>query len=172
MVGAEADLGTVPARLTPIFRDREELSAAGSLTEVIAEALAHSAALIVLCSPAAAASRWVNEEVRTFKRQHGERNVFAAILEGEPWASLIPGREDEECFPPALRFVVGADGQSSDQQAEPIAADLRPEEDGRRLGRLKLIAGLLGVRLDDLVQRELQRRQRRVTAIVAASLAG
>ena len=37
---------------------------------------------------------------------------------------------------------------------------------------LKLIAGMLGVGLDDLAQREAQRRQRRLYAITAASVAG
>ena len=34
--------------------------------------------------------------------------------------------------------------------------------DGRRIGFLKLVAGMLGVGLDDLVQRETTRRQRRL----------
>ena len=55
--------------------------------------------------------------------------------------------------------------------AEPLAADLRPDADGRRLGFLKLVAGLSGVGLDALVQRDAQRRVRRVTAVTAAALA-
>lgn len=172
LVGTSTPVGPVPARLTPIFRDREELSAAGSLGESIAQALAQSSALIVVCSPAAAASRWVNEEIRCFKRLHGEKRIFAVIAAGEPGASGLPGREAEECFPPALRFHVEPDGTVTDQPAEPIATDLRPAGDGQRHGQLKLVAGLLGLRLDDLVQREAQRRQRRLAYISAASIAG
>ena len=44
--------------------------------------------------------------------------------------------------------------------------------DGRRMGFLKLVAGMLGVGLDDLVQRETTRRHRRLAWLAAASLAG
>ncbi len=45
--------GPVPARLGPVFRDRDELHAAGDLGSTITAALADSAALVVICSPAA-----------------------------------------------------------------------------------------------------------------------
>lgn len=172
MVGAETPIGPVPSRISPIFKDREELSAAGSLGEAITAALSRASALIVICSPASAASPWVNEEVRAFKQLHGHARIFAVIVGGEPGASQVPGREDEECFPPAVRFNVGEDGKLTDVPAEPIAADLRPGGDGKRLAKLKLIAGLLGVGLDEIVRREAQRRQRRFAYVVAASLAG
>ena len=46
----------------------------------------------------------------------------------------------------------------------------RRESDGERLGLLKLVAGLTGVGLDTLVQRDAQRRIRRVTAVTLAAL--
>ena len=169
LVGKETRLGPVPARLIPIFRDRDELSAADELGVQLREALAESGHLIVVASPAAAVSMWVNEEILTYKRMHGEGRVLALIVGGEPWASNVPGREADEAFPAALRFRIGPDGALSDQLAEPIAADIRPNGDGKRLGLMKLIAGLTGLRLDDLVQREAQRRARRLT-IVATGL--
>ena len=172
MIGTLTPLGPVPARLNPIFKDREELSAAGSLNEAIENALSHASALIVVCSPASAASPWVNEEIRTFKQVNGDTRVFAVIVGGEPWASRILGQEEQECFPPAMRFVVDGDGTVTDTPAEPIAADLRPGGDGKRVGKLKVVAGLIGVGLDELVRREAQRRQRRLRYAVAASLAG
>src|SRR5436190_415085 len=56
---------------------------------------------------------------------------------------------------------------------EPLAADLRKHGDGRRLGFLKVVAGIAGVPLDSLVQRDAQRNLRRVTAVtlVTASAA-
>jgi len=172
MIGTATPLGPVPARLHPIFKDREELSAAGSLNEAIKSALGSASALIVICSPASAASPWVNEEIRNYKQLNGDARVFAVIAGGEPWASRVPGQEEQECFPPAMRFVVVPDGTITDVPAEPIAADLRPEGDGKRVGKLKVVAGLIGVGLDELVRREAQRRQRRLRYAVAASLAG
>lgn len=140
LVGRETPFGAVPARLGPIFRDREDLSSASDLSARVTDALQRSDALVVVCSPAAARSRWVNQEVLTFKRLHGEERIFCCIVAGEPGASSMPGREHEECFCEALRFRVGADGQLSNVPTEPIAADARPDKDGRSLAKLKLIA--------------------------------
>ncbi len=173
LVGQATALGPVPARLQRIFKDREELAASGNLGAAIEAALAASDALIVICSRVAAASRWVNEEIRNYKRLHGEARVFAVIVDGEPFASNIAGRESDECFPPALRFTVDAAGTITDHPAEPIAADLRDEGDGKRLAKLKLVAGLTGAKLNDLVRRESQRRAARMTwvALGASALA-
>ena len=172
LIGQLTDMGPVPKRLSPIFRDRHELAAAADLGEEIEEAIAGSRFLIVLCSPSAAQSHWINEEIKCFKRLHREDRVLAVILDGEPFASDEPGREHEECFPPALRFHCDRKGRLTAQRAEPLAADLRESGDGRRMGLLKTVAGMLGVGLDDLVQREGQRRQRRMQIIAAASLVG
>lgn len=172
MVGRLTANGAVPNRLRPIFRDRHELAASSDLGQTIREALSHSRFLIVLCSPSAAASKWVNEEIIAFKKAHGEERVLAAIVAGEPWASGIAGREAEECFPPALRGHVDRRGKLTSRAAEPIAADLREGRDGQQTGLLKLVAGMFGLGLDDLVQRDQQRRQKRLTWIAAASIAG
>ena len=172
LIGRVTVNGPVPRSLSPIFRDRHELAASSDLGQTIRLALKQSRFLIVLCSPAAAGSRWVNEEILAFKKLQGERCVLAAIVAGEPWASTIPGREAEECFPPALREKYDRRGRATGKRAEPIAADLREGRDGREAGKLKLIAGMLGLGLDDLVRREQQRRQKRLTYIAAASLAG
>jgi tetratricopeptide (TPR) repeat protein len=164
--------GVIPKRLTPIFRDEHELAAADDLGEEIQGALRSSQFLIVLCSPDAAKSHWTNAEIETFKRTRPDGCVLAAIAAGEPFASEMPGREDEECFPPALRERYDRRGRPTGKRAEPLAADLRESGDGRRLGFLKLVAGMLGVGLDDLVQRETTRRHRRLAWLTAASIAG
>jgi tetratricopeptide (TPR) repeat protein len=171
LVGQPHPLGEIPARLAPIFRDRQELAASSDLTRTIREALSQSRYFIVLCSPAAAASPWVDQEIRDFKKIHGEDRVLAAIVDGEPFAAER-GEDAAECFPPSLRQRVDSRGKLTSRRAEPIAADLRDNADGWRIGQLKLVAGMLGVGLDDLVQREQARRQRRMTWIAAASLAG
>ena len=172
LVGTTNALGTVPRRLTPVFRDRDELPASGDLGGELTGALQNSMFLIVICSPASAKSAWVDQEILNFKRFHGEHRVLALIVDGEPNASTMPGREADECFPRSLRFRLGADGELSSRPAEPIAADMRKTADGRRLARFKVLAGLSGLKLDALIQREAQRRTRRLMAITAASLLG
>lgn len=172
LAGRLTDNGAIPKRLTPIFRDRHELAASANLAAGIRDALDSSRFLIVLCSPAAAASRWVNAEIDMFKRHRPDGCVLAAIVAGDPFASEVPGHEAEECFPPALRQRYDRRGRPTGKRAEPLAADIRDDHDGKRLGLLKLIAGMLGVGLDELVQRETLRRQRRLAIVAAASLAG
>lgn len=152
LVGTAGRHGPVPARLTPIFRDREELPAAGDLSTTVREALGASDHLVLLCSPHAAASPWVEREILAYRELRPGRPILAAVLDGDP----------AESFPPAL--LAGG--------AEPLAADLRPAGDGARLGFLKLVAALAGLDLDALVQRDAARRLRSVTAVtLVATLA-
>lgn len=152
LVGRATARGPVPRRLDPIFRDREDLPAADSLSEEVRAALAGSASLIVVCSPAARASPWVSREIELFRSLHPDRPVLTALIAGTPAAA----------FPDPL-LAAGR---------EPLAADLQPSGDGPRLGFLKLVAGVVGVGLDELVQRDAQRRLRAVTAVTAAALTG
>ena len=170
LVGMQTAAGTVPRRLVPIFRDRDELASATDLGSKVNEALGQSANLIVICSPRSAASRWVNEEVLAFKRLGRSERVFCLIVDGEPNASALPGRESEECFAPALRYRLGPDNALSNEHTEPIAADARPGRDGKTNARLKLIAGMLELAYDKLKQREQQRRQRRMAVITALAV--
>ena len=165
--GVSGEFGPVPERLSPIFCDREELASSADLGKRVRAALGDSDALIVVCSPQAASSRWVNEEVLAFKRLGGARRICCLIVDGEPNCG-----DARECFPPALRFEIESDGRLGLRPAEPIAADLRPGKDGPSRARLNLIAGLLGIGFDTLRQREAQRRHRRMIAIAVAALAG
>lgn len=165
LVGEPSLFGPVPRRLPPVFRDRDELTASGDLGENLRAALASSRFLVVLCSPNAARSKWVNEEIISFKRLHGEVRCLAFIVDGNPYSG-----DADECFPPALRHRLGPDGELSHQPAEPIAADMRPGKDGKRLALLKLIAGIAGVKLDALVRRDAARRQRRLIWLTSASM--
>ena len=81
-----------------IFRDQTDL-AGTELHDSLRRNLDDSRFLIVLCSPASAASTWVNEEVLYFISIGRVQNIIPFIVDGEPLS------EDPalECFPPALR---------------------------------------------------------------------
>jgi WD40 repeat protein len=159
LAGRDSPVGPLPRRLFPIFRDRDELPSSAELGGVINHALLSSRYLIVVCSPQAAQSRWVNEEIRQFKALGRADRVLALIVDGEPNAA----DRLRECFPPALRWDEAADGASAPTPVEPIAADARREGDGEALARMKLVSGLLNVGLDELLRRERRRRiQRRI----------
>ena len=78
LAGRETTTGTIPKSLRPIFRDRDDFTAGHTLSEQTLAALDASAALIVICSPASAKSRYVDEEIRLFKLRHPERPVVPA----------------------------------------------------------------------------------------------
>jgi tetratricopeptide (TPR) repeat protein len=146
-----AGRGSGSAALGQIFRDREDLAAAPSLSDAIREAISEAEALVIICSPDAKASRWVGEEIALFRALHPDRPILAALVRGGP----------EDAFPAAL----------TENGNEPLAADLRPQGDGEALGFLKIVAGIAGVPLDALIQRDAQRRVARVTAITVGALA-
>lgn len=106
-------------------------------------------------SPNAAQSHYVNEEVRRFKTLGGAARVIPVIVDG------VPGNPAHECFPPALGCRVDTDGRITDAREEPIAADARPEGDGKEIAKQKVVAGLLGVGLDEVVRRAERARRRR-----------
>jgi len=156
LVGEPGENGPVPARLSPVFRDREDLSSASNLNDRLVEALAASRFLIVVCSPNAADSRWVNEEIRRFRELHGADRILCLLVDGEAGGEPSP-------FPAAL--LEGGD-------REPLAADPRSWADGKTLARQKIIAGMLGVRLDVLRQRDLRRRRLWQAGATAAVVLG
>jgi eukaryotic-like serine/threonine-protein kinase len=162
LVGRQTPCGPAPRRFRPIFRDRADVAAGGELHSSIEHALANSAYLIVICSPSAVASTWVAEEINCFRRLHGDGRFLAVISADAP-------TDKDLCFPQAL---LSRGSNDATGRWEPIAADLRPGGDGRRLVRLRVIAGMLGIGLDELVRRDDHRRRRRLIAATAASLGG
>src|SRR5215472_2017932 len=85
-------MGPLPKQLRPIFRDRHDFDAGGTLDQMVA-ALANSTALILIASPAAAKSNPVNEEVRVFASRHPDRPLIPLLIEGDP------GHTDREFLP-------------------------------------------------------------------------
>jgi WD40 repeat protein len=159
----------VPARIERVFRDEEELPASADLNQEIETALRESRFLIVVCSPRAVQSLWVNKEVLRFREMGRHDRILALLIEGGPG----------ESFPPALReirrTITDSAGMEREEieEVEPLAADVRPsrhEARGHlgRMAKLRLLACVLGCRFDDLRQREQERRTRRMAYLSAA----
>jgi len=154
----------------PLFRDREELPTSASLRTEIVQALRDSRYLIVVCSPHAAASHWVNEEIRAFRAMGRGDRILAVIVDGEPNASDKPESGVPEAFPESLRYGVNADHGPTNEPRDPLAADIRPGKDTRVNARLKIVAGLLGLGFDELRQRDIERQRRRRLMMSAAAV--
>ncbi|HEV2960727.1 MAG TPA: toll/interleukin-1 receptor domain-containing protein [Candidatus Angelobacter sp.] len=146
-------------RLKRVFLDREEMRASSSLRKSLLDALGQSRFLIVICSPRAHQSHWVNEEISAFSNIHGSSQILALLIEGMPESSI----------PPALSTNI----HGLSDYSMPLAADIRagsPRQSLRMLKyeKLRLLAPILGVSFDDLRQREHQRAIRRRTALIAS----
>jgi len=157
LVGQPGISERVPPNLKPVFLDRKEFRGGPDLFQEIAPALENSRSLIVLCSPSAAASEWVDQEIRYFQAIGRQDRIFAVIVDAGPRGVTT------DAIPLALRRRKNPDGSIS--ELEPLAADLK--NDGFRNAALKVIAGILGVDFDALKRRDqIRRRRRRVAAVV------
>ena len=121
-------------------------------------ALASSDALVPLCSPAAARSKWVNHEIRKFKALGLGSRIFPVILSGTP-RRYDPELAPDGAFPPALFQRVDAAGLIIEgEDPDPLAADIRPEGDGFDSAKLKVVAALTNIPLTELTERQARSR--------------
>ncbi|MEU7811074.1 TIR domain-containing protein [Pseudonocardia sp. NPDC049154] len=107
------------ARGLHIYRDKTAMGAAPALWDTIAEAMAASSWLVVLASPAAAASPWVEREISWWKKEKPDRPPLLVLLDGELVWSAESGSWDtarSTALPPAL---------ADTYRAEPFWIDLR-----------------------------------------------
>jgi eukaryotic-like serine/threonine-protein kinase len=171
LIGRVTPQCTIGRRLGKLFLDTEDLPAGGLLSDAIVEILRRSEALIVLCSPAAATSNGVKEEIAHFRRLGRADRIFPIVVDCPANAdvcayfpsALLPANNDQEWSDISLRPV-------------PIAADVRPDHDGKEHAKLRIIAGLVGLSLGELRQRNAvaERRRRRTmtaAAVISASVA-
>jgi hypothetical protein len=151
----------LPPRLRKVFRDEDEVPASSDLNDQILQALKASRFLIVVCSAFTPRSKWVEREIEMFNELGRGDQVLALLTEGEPGDS----------FPNAMlvrhRRITEPDGTTRvvKEDKEPLAADVRPRKDHsqaelKRLALLRLIAVILGVKFDDLRQRDHEREHR------------
>lgn len=156
-------------KIERIFRDKEELPLTNNLEDPIMQALYESEYLIVICSPRLKESMWCKREIETFIQYHGQENILAVLVEGEP----------QDSFPEELMYVDevfyyddGTQGVNR-RPVEPLAADVRGKNKREILKNIKsemlrCLAPMFGVGYDDLKQRH---RERRMKKIVSASVA-
>ena len=142
-------------KLSRVFRDETEFAVSDDLTQAIDEAIANSDYLIAICSPEYLKSPWCRKEIESFLRLHDRKHVLLVLAEGEP----------QNAFPPEILYddlyKIGADGRPywTKVPREPLAADCRgenPKDLNQKIDKavMRLIAAILGIRYDDLQQRQ------------------
>ena len=132
--------------------------------------LRNSGKLIVLCSPAARGSQFVNDEIQRFARAKGPEHIIALLVAGIPNNQATPDQSAQMAFPDALCEVLKM----------PLAADYRGFDPGRsRVDRgvyegswYTTLANLYDISRSQIEQRERKRRaqaaENRVSTAVAS----
>lgn len=144
---------TLPKKIQPIFRDKTDLTT-GQLTTALHDELNLSKKLIVLCSPTSARSEWVNKEVQGFIDSGRISDIIPLIIEGIPNSG-----GDTECFMPALQLP-------EDEQLLGVSIP----ELGKKDTFLRIVAGLLEIKFDQLKRRHEQRQKKQRLIVTAATL--
>ena len=154
-IPAEAGEPFANRRRMRVFRDQTDLAGV-EVTASLRRELRASRYLVVVCSPNSAASRWVNDEVVYFESLGRGDQIVAFIVSGEPDSDTA----ELECYPPAMRAT---------DDRHLLGANV--QEIGRNKAFLKVVSLLIGVRFNRLVDREKQRRRRRIVSVAAVLLA-
>jgi tetratricopeptide (TPR) repeat protein len=148
-------------RALRVFRDDTSLSATPTLWPSIEQALGQSRFLIVLASPEAAASPWVNKEVAWWLDNRSAETILIAVTEGElTWDNAVGDFvwRDGMPLPPVLtgRFA-----------SEPKWVDLRAYREGANARDARFIeagadfaAAIHGMPKDDLLSQEVRQQKR------------
>ena len=152
--------GATRRPLYPVFRDESELVPGQDLPDRIRKGLEQSEYLIVVCSPNAAASEWVEKEIVDFTKLSKGRRILAVVIDGIPAAERKGAAAAMEALPRALRFRVAPSGEITDDPAQPDWVDRRKGVRDRHFMFLRLVGALLGLEsLDELILRDRQRRR-------------
>jgi hypothetical protein len=93
----------IPHRRLQVFRDEADITA-GEYHRELNPHLKHSDKLLVICSPDAATSKYVDEEISVFVEadQHNPENIIPVLLRGLPNNEITSGHENDAAFPPNL----------------------------------------------------------------------
>ncbi|HEY7391205.1 MAG TPA: TIR domain-containing protein [Bryobacteraceae bacterium] len=88
----------------------EELAASPNLSQAIRAELDASRFLIVVCSPQAAASQWIDAEIRHFQATGRGDRILTVLIRARPMSIGI-GRSSTSTLPPTIAPVWTAASQ-------------------------------------------------------------
>lgn len=153
----------VPQRRLRIFRDEGDLTGTEYFKSIDGY-LARADKLIVICSPAARQSTFVDDEIRRYIAHHGPETLIPILLAGVPNNEATPEQAAEQAFPQALTEALEM----------PLAVNYHsfdPAHDKVDRGKFEgswytLLANLYGLPRDEIEQRDRVRRQRRRNLLI------
>ena len=134
------------------FRDTEELQVSKILTETIDAALNSSNCMVVICSPDAPLSPWVDREVSNFIELGRAEHIYPLLIAGDP----------ETSFPPSLKLVPDVMDRVMDIRVP--GSDVKKMMARAETELLKVISGVTGCPEAELRREHDLRRSRRFAA--------
>jgi hypothetical protein len=148
-------------RALRVFRDDTSLSATPSLWPSIELALSQSRFLILLASPEAAASPWVEKEVAHWLTTKGIETLLIVVTDGDLGWDAAANDFTWTKGTPLPAILVGRFSY------EPKWVDLRPYRDGASLSDARfaelaadVAAALHGIPKEDLLSQEVRQQRR------------
>ncbi len=138
-----------------IFRDEEDFTGT-DYHKAVNKHLQESRKLILICSPAARASRYVSDEVRIFAEVNGSDNIIPILLDGIPNNEASSDQEIVKAFPDSLIEIIQM----------PLAISyigFQPNKDKVNKGKydgswFSLLANLYDIGRGEIEQRERKRQ--------------
>lgn len=153
----------VPQRNLSVFRDEADFTGV-DYEKSIEKHLKNSKKLIVICSPNACNSDYVNDEIRRFAKTRGSDHIIPVLLSGIPNNEVSPGQEDQMAFPEALCQV----------QKMPLATDYRKfdpkrskvQKDNYEGSWYTVLANIYDLSRSEIEQRDKKRQIRNRNIII------
>jgi WD40 repeat protein len=163
----------VPKRRLDIFRDEEDFTGT-EYYQAVGRHLQGSRKLIVICSPNARASSFVNDEIQRFTQVHAPEDLIPVLIAGNP-ETTNSANDADMTFPAAL----------CERLELPLASDYRgfdpksskPHSARYRTSWYKLLADICNCSRAEIERREGRRKFRRriqwggAVAVISTSLA-
>jgi hypothetical protein len=152
----------VPSLSTPGVRDKTSLSAMPQLWPSIEEALSRSRFFLLLASPEAASSHWIDEEVRWWRAHRSHDTLLIVLTAGELGWDGAPGDFASDAIPPGLRGWLRTEPPWVDLRWVRGERDLSMRNPRFRDAVADLAAPLRGVPKDELIGEDIDRHRRTV----------
>src|SRR5262245_38605703 len=157
-------------RALRVFRDDTSLSATPTLWPAIEQALGETRYLILLASPEAAASQWVNKEAAFWLEHKSAAMLLIALTEGEIAWDHAGGDfvwKEGSPLPPALKGRFASEPKWIDLRA--YRAGTRPRDNKFKELGADFAAAIHGVPKEDLLSQELNQQRRALTLAWSAA---
>ena len=159
----------VPKRRLVVFRDEEDFTGV-EYNQSLRSHLEKSKKMLVICSPNARASDFVNEEIQLFAEIRGIQNIIPVHLSGIPNNEVSSHKnENLKAFPKSLTNIMPMPLAASFPDFE--SAKTRPNKGIYEGAWYTVLANFYGISRRDVEQRERKRKNRQIwvgTAFVAS----